>query len=92
MITPKFYQYIKVEPLSISIPFTSTASPSLINYQTNYLAFGECPQVTIIVDYPDEGCERELLQTPRRYKVGGLLDSIVYDLDSEYTGYIILST
>lgn len=73
------------------VEFNNTATPSITNYQIDYAShYGEFPDVTLMT-YDVAGVEWERQDKPIRNYIGGLLDSIVYDLMEPYSGYIILS-
>lgn len=71
--------------------FTATATPTIPNYQTTYAAtHGENPLLALRI--PDE--EGNIIDRREQAKfvmVKGRIDSIVYDLGEEQTGFIILS-
>lgn len=74
------------------ITFTSTNAPSITNYQTNYAnRFGQEPDFTLITDTGSASVKWERQEKPVRNYVGGLLDSIVWDLSDNYSGHIIIS-
>lgn len=76
---------------SEKIEFTSTNIPSITNYQNNYATpFGQLPKFTLMT-YDSVGVEWERQEKPIRNFVGGFLDSIVWDLSDNYSGYIIIS-
>lgn len=76
---------------SEKIEFTNTNVPTISNYQQNYsIPYGQLPKFTLIT-YDSEGVEWERQEVPIRNFVGGLLDSIVWDLSEAYSGYIIIS-
>lgn len=73
------------------VEFTNTRMPSIIDYQDKYaFVYGEFPDVTLMVER-EVGVEWELQQVPVRNYVAGKLDSIVWDLPEELSGYIIIS-
>lgn len=73
------------------IEFTSTATPSVSNYQEDYAElYGEFPDVTLIT-FNSDGVEWERQDVPVRNFIDGRLDNITYDLMEPYSGYIILS-
>lgn len=76
---------------SMKVEFTNTATPSITDYQNTYsLKFGQLPKVTLMT-YDSVGVEWQRQESPTRNFIGGMLDSIVYDLSDLYSGYIILS-
>lgn len=76
---------------SEKIEFTNTSTPTISNYQQNYsIPYGQLPKFTLIT-YDSEGIEWERQEVPIRNFVGGLLDSVVWDLSDNYSGYIIIS-
>lgn len=76
--------------------FTNTNTPSITNYHGTqgdgsklWEDYGEDPQFDLItIDSENVLWERQ--EKPIRNLVDGLLDSIVYDLSDNYTGWIIL--
>ena len=79
------------DPNSKKIEFTDTSTPSIVNYQTFYAAdFGEMPKIQIFT-YNSDGVYWERQEKPIWNFLGGLLDSIVFDLSDIYSGYIIIS-
>ena len=78
------------KPIKPIFAFTAIASPSILNYSATWSdQYGQYPVVRILVtvgaDY------QELSITPKFVIVGGLIDSIVFDLGTPQTGFIILS-
>ena len=74
---------------AIAIPFTSTSSPSISNYNTTYAAtYGQYPTVILLTTSGSNYIERP--EKPIRNIVSGYLDSIVWDLAIPETGLIIL--
>lgn len=79
------------DPNAIKIEFTNTNQPSLLDYQTNYAEdYGELPKFQLVT-YDSEGVEWMRQEVPIIYKVDGLIDSVVWDLSDNYSGYIVLS-
>lgn len=75
---------------SEKIEFTNTQSPSITNYQQDYaIPYGQLPKF-VLITYDSVGAEWERQEKPIRNFVGGLLDSIVWDLSDIYSGYIII--
>ena len=94
-----YYDVIEVDETVIYRPkqiiakinFSNTATPSVTDYQANYKAvFGEYPKLQLFTE-ARAGVEWERQEKPVYNRTGGLLTSIVFDLSSEETGYIILS-
>lgn len=72
------------------IEFTNTQTPSITNYQQSYaIPFGQTPKF-VLRTYDSEGVEWERQEVPILNYVGGLLDSIVWDLSDLYSGYIYI--
>lgn len=71
------------------INFVNESSPSIINYNIDYVTYGQYPTV-ILVTYDEFGVEEVNQATPKRNLIGGLLNSIVYNMGSPTTGFIIL--
>lgn len=73
------------------IPFTTTASPILSNYQTYYSGYGEHPTIKLwTIDGDGNYIERN--EQAKFIMATGLLDSIMWDLAGmEETGFIIIS-
>ena len=85
------------DPNSIRIPFANINNPSIINYQLDQVDgvnlsedYGENPKVQLFT-LDSEGVYWERQEVPIRYFTDGLLQSIIYDLADNYTGYITLS-
>ena len=73
----------------VVIPFTATATPTISAYQATYAhVYGEYPVVECwLVD----GTTRTLLMQPPIISLSaGLIDSIMFDLGFENTGFIII--
>ena len=79
------------DPNAIKVAFTNTATPSLINYQTNYaFDYGELPKIELFtIDSASVCWSRQ--EKPVFNFVDGLIDSIVFDLSDECSGYITIS-
>lgn len=72
------------------IEFTNTSSPTISNYQQNYsIPFGQTPKF-ILRSYNSAGMEWERQEVPVLNYVGGLLDSVVWDLAEVCSGYIYI--
>jgi len=71
------------------IPFTSTATPTVSDYNTNYAdIYGQYP---VIECWLVDGDTRTLLiQPPIITLVNNLIDTILFDLGFENTGFIII--
>lgn len=72
------------------IKFTNESSPSIANYNSLYAdTFGQLPLVRIWTydagDYQEQGAR------PKYLMIDNLIDSIVFDLGTPQTGFIILS-
>lgn len=79
------------DPNAIKVEFTDTNQPALVDYQDNYAEdYGELPKLQLIT-YNGVGEEWIRQEVPVIYKVDGLIDSIVWDLSDNYSGYIIIS-
>lgn len=79
----------KTTPKEI-IDVINDALPTISDYQATYAAVhGEYPLVRLII-IVDANTEYESAQRPQFTKVDGLIDTIFFDLGSEFTGYIIL--
>ena len=83
-----------LSPLSTTktiIPFTTTATPTISNYQTTYsISYGQYPNLRLIwVD--GDGNWNEWMQAPKFTLSAGVVDSISWDLGEELTGFIILN-
>lgn len=76
--------------ISGRVEFLNTQTPSLLDYQINYSAYGDIPKF-VLITYDSEGIEWERQEVPIRNYTDGLLDSIVWDLSDIYSGYIIIS-
>lgn len=78
----------------IVIPFNNTPTPSIHDYDRDYAwIYGQFPTVMLITvnkDENDQDVEVIRLVEPKRNKLLGVLDSIVWDLGEEVTGYIVL--
>lgn len=75
----------------LALGFIGDASPSILDYNLMYSStFGDYPDVRIWIWDGVSGHD-ELSIKPKFIMVGGLLDSIVYDLGTPQTGFIILS-
>jgi hypothetical protein len=79
------------DPNAIKVPFTNTATPSLTNYQANYaFDYGELPKIELFTrDSTNVYWSRQ--EKPIFSFVGGLIDSITFDLSDAYSGYITIS-
>lgn len=79
------------DPNSIKVPFVNTMTPSLIDYQNNYSwDYGELPKIELFtMDSINVYWKRQ--EVPIFNFIDGLIDSIVYDLSDNYTGYITIS-
>ncbi len=73
------------------ISFTASSTPTIINYNIKYaLTYGQMPTVRLwTIDGSGNFLERS--EKPKFIMVGGVIDSIVYDLAIAETGFIILS-
>jgi len=87
-----------IYPDSVIIPFNDTQAPSIEDYDLTYLAtFGNYPRVFLVrllneeLEGDDTESEYELLVVPVRYKEGGVLKRIYWDLPEEMSGKIILT-
>lgn len=66
------------------------ALPTISDYNTNYApTFGQYPLVRLVIVI-DSTHEYESAQRPQMTKVDGLIDTIYFDLGTEFTGYMIL--
>jgi hypothetical protein len=82
--------YFNRPQYSEMIQVTATATPTVSNYQTRLAGiFGEYPKVRLFITDGD-GNRYESMQNPKFIIVDDLVDSIVYDLGEEITGYILL--
>jgi len=81
----------KNDPNAIKIPFTNTMTPSIINYQANYAEdYGELPKIELFtMDSANVYWSRQ--EKPVFNFIGGLINSIIFDLSDAYSGYIVLS-
>jgi hypothetical protein len=79
------------DPNAIKVSFTNTSTPSLINYQALYAwDYGELPKIELFtMDSSNVYWSRQ--EKPIFNFIGGLIDSIVFDLSDTYTGYIVIS-
>ena len=76
---------------SEKLEFLSTQYPSITDYQNRFsIPYGQLPKF-VLITYDSEGVEWERQEVPVRNYVGGLIDSIVWDLSDVYSGYIIIS-
>lgn len=75
--------------MPVVIGFESSV-PAVLDYDRDYASsFGQYPTVMLItVDGDGEETIRHV--EPKRHKISGLLDSIVWDLGEVVTGFIIL--
>ena len=72
------------------VEFTNTNTPSLTNYQQNYaIPFGQTPKF-VLRTYDSVGVEWERQEVPILNYIGGLLDSVVWDLAEVCSGYIYI--
>lgn len=79
------------DPNAIKVEFINTNQPSLLDYQINYAEnYGELPKFQLIT-YDSEGIEWVRQEAPIIYKIGGLINSVVWDLSDNYSGYIVIS-
>lgn len=75
------------------IAFTNTQVPTLTSYQTIYQPiFGDDPTISLILENTDRVGERyESMQRPQfTYDSSDLLDTVYFELDGEYSGYILI--
>lgn len=81
----------KVELFKTIIDFTKDAKPTISDYNTLYAEiFGQYPNVQCIIMIDAEnGYQPQLM--PFYTYVGGLIDTIYFDIGAENTGYLILS-
>lgn len=72
------------------IPVINDALPTITAYDDNYaFVHGQYPLVRLII-VVDANTEYESAQRPQFTKVDGLIDTIYFDLGTEFTGYMIL--
>lgn len=79
------------------IDFTASALPTISGYQSDQIDgfnlaedYGENPLVRCII-IVDANTEYQLQQMPQFTKVGGLIDTIFFDLQEELSGYLLIS-
>lgn len=85
------------DPNPYKIEFTNTNTPKIENYQTLRLDgynfaedFGEMPKIQLFT-LDSVGVYWQRQEVPVWNYIGGLLDSIVFDLSDSFSGYIIIS-
>ena len=78
-------------PSKVSFGFIANNAPSITSYDSMWSAtYGEIPSVRLwTIDGSGNFLERS--EKPKFIMVGGVIDSIVYDLAIAETGFIILS-
>ena len=71
------------------VPFTTTATPTITNYNTAYsLKYGQYPDISC---WQVDGDTKWKLQATAIFTtVGGLIDTISFDLGFEVSGFIII--
>lgn len=84
------------DPNPKDISFTNTNAPSITGYQSNQLDgtnlaldYGEKPKFELYTI--DGGVEYKRQEVPYINRIGGLIDSVVYDLSENCTGFIRIS-
>ena len=82
---------VYAKAIKMTLGFIADANPSILAYNLTYFStFGDYPSVRIFIWDGISGHD-ELGIKPKFTLVGNLLDSIVYDLGTPQTGFIILS-
>lgn len=67
------------------------AAPTVTEYNTKYLPiYGTYPRITLLM-YDEDNNQLELPRPPLRIITEGVLTELRWDLDSEYSGLIVIS-
>lgn len=88
--TVDYFATATESPEKTVVSFTSTATPTLANYQTNYATkYGEHPVVQLVTI---DGSGNYIQRSEQAYYTmsGGLINSISWDLPDTETGFIII--
>jgi hypothetical protein len=78
---------LAVWPGPIKVAFTSTDTPTLGNWQVDYVDdYGEWPTVQLWIT----GSTKPSDVVPERNELGGLLDNFTWDIGEDVTGFFLI--